>query len=90
MCWLTNEKPIKAKPSLRSCHSTTDSACCNWMHDDTIGSEFNGFIPAPCSDDYGELNLFMCLACRGGAQKYVIKAEATKEYINEITQLKKE
>lgn len=60
------------------------------MHDNTIGEEFSAFIPSPCSGNYAELNLYMCLACRGGAQKYVIKAEATKEYINEITQLKKE
>ena len=90
MCWLTNEPNEKASPSLRNCHSTTDNACCNWMHDDAIGSHFQGFVPAPCQGDYSELQLFMCLACRGGAQKYVIKAEATKEYIDNVTFLKRE
>jgi len=38
MCYLTNEPDMKATPSLRNCHSTTENACCNWMHDDSIGS----------------------------------------------------
>ena len=90
MCWLTNEENQKASPSLRNCHSTTDSACCNWMHDDNIGSSFKSFIPDPCQGNYGELNLFMCISCRGGSEKYVIRAEATKEYIDEVTYLKRE
>lgn len=32
----------------------------------------------------------MCIVCRGGAQKYFIKAEASKTYIETVTQLKKE
>ena len=90
MCYLTNEPDMKATPSLRNCHSTTENACCNWMHDDSIGGQFGDFIPGPCQGNYGELNLFMCMVCRGNSQKYVIKAEATKEYVDKITFLKRE
>ena len=32
----------------------------------------------------------MCMVCRGNSQKYVIKAEATKEYVDTVTFLKRE
>ena len=31
VCWLTNRKKWEAKPSLRSCYSTSTNACCNFM-----------------------------------------------------------
>ena len=32
----------------------------------------------------------MCMVCRGNSQKYVIKAEDTKEYVDTVTFLKRE
>ena len=60
------------------------------MHDDMIGSDFGSLIPSPCSDNYGEFNLFICMACRGDSAKYVVKAEPTKEYLEEIAFLKRQ
>jgi hypothetical protein len=63
---------------------TTDQACCNYVEDEAIGNQFGSFIPSPCSDDYTEISLFQCIACRGQSVEYTIKAEPTKEYFTRM------
>jgi len=38
MCWVSKQPKQKAMPSLRSCYTTTDQACCNFVEDEQIGS----------------------------------------------------
>jgi hypothetical protein len=38
MCWVSKEPKKKAMPSLRSCYTTTDQACCKYVEDEQIGN----------------------------------------------------
>ena len=83
-CWVSDKKYEKASPSLRTCYSQTDQACCNYIQDAAIGDRFGSFIPSPCQGDNKELSLFTCIGCMSSAATFTIKAEATKEYIERI------
>ena len=87
VCYVSNKKKNKASPSLRSCYTTTDQACCNFVEDEAIGGVFGSFIPGPCADDHTEITLFQCIACRGEAVKYTIKAETSAGYFKRISKL---
>ena len=89
MCWVSKEAKKKAMPSLRSCYMTTDQACCNFVEDESIGSQYGSLIPSPCHDDFIEIQLFQCIACRGQAVEYTIKAEPTQEYFTNVKTLMK-
>ena len=87
-CYSTNDDPFAASPSLRKCFGQNPSACCNYMQDDAIGSEFSSVIPEPCSGDYPELDHFICLPCMGTAYLFFKKAEVSKQYIDDIVTMK--
>jgi hypothetical protein len=46
-------------------------------------------FPSPCQEDskFKEIQIFMCLACRGASSSYVIKAEPTADYVNAVQKM---
>ena len=58
------------------------------MHDEDIMNDVTSILPAPCVDNYPELNHFVCIGCIGKSAKYTLKASATKSYIDNVVTLK--
>lgn len=72
-----------------NCFFTTEHACCNYIEDQMVGSQFDSLIPEPCLEDHPELILYMCIGCSyySFIQKHFIKAEAKEEYVRAIAHL---
>jgi hypothetical protein len=81
VCWLTKRKKWKANPSLRTCYSTSDNACCNFKQDENIGGRISDFLPDACTKDgFGEITIFSCIPCRAEALEFYMKADPSEEY----------
>ena len=88
VCWLTNRTKWEAKPSLRSCYSTSTNACCNFIQDSSINAQFDKLVPGSCAkSSFGEIKIFQCISCRAESLDYFIKANTSAAYFERAKQL---
>jgi hypothetical protein len=88
VCWLTNRTKWEAKPSLRSCYSTSTNACCNFIQDSNINDEFGSLLPSSCTkSSFGEIKIFQCISCRAESLEYFIKANSSMAYFERAKRL---
>jgi hypothetical protein len=87
-CYLTNRTKWEAKPSLRSCYSTSTNACCNFIQDANIDEQFGSLVPSSCTkSSFGEIKIFQCISCRAESLDYFIKANSSAAYFERAKKL---
>ena len=86
-CWVSQRPTFQAKPSLKNCYLQSVNSCCNFVQDEVVSQKFHDIMPDVCLSDLKEIQLLQCMACRDDMNNYVVKANATKEYYDTISEL---
>lgn len=90
-CWISwqynqtisSPKP-RIQPPLDNCYNYTENACCNYAEDMDLFKKTETLVPASCPSKFGHLEILSCLACTPTLFDYIIKAEASLNYIKAI------